>query len=119
MRILIADDMPKVRTALQLLLSQQPTLTVVGEITNPHDLLDRTQVLQPDILLLDWELAGFSTCELLPQLRRLCTQLYIVALSSQPEARDASLSAGVDAFISKGDAPEYVLDTLLTIALPK
>lgn len=116
MKIVIADDMPKVRTALQLLLSQQPVLSVVGQITTPLDLLAGLRIMHPDILLLDWEFAGEGTPRLVPQLRTICNSLHIVALSSQPEAREASLLAGADAFISKGDTPERVLDTLLAIA---
>jgi DNA-binding NarL/FixJ family response regulator len=116
MKIVIADDMPKVRTALQLLLSEQPFLTVVGQITNPLDLVDGLRTLHPDILLLDWEFAGAETPRLLPQLRTSCNSLHIVALSSQPEAREASFLAGADAFISKGDTPERVLATILAIA---
>jgi DNA-binding NarL/FixJ family response regulator len=117
MRIIIADDMPGVRGALQLLLAQQPALTVIGEITRPGDLVSEVQILRPDLLLLDWELAGQDTPHLLSQLRHLDCRLLIVALSSQPEAREAALEAGVDAFISKGDAPERVMDTLRTVTV--
>jgi DNA-binding NarL/FixJ family response regulator len=116
MRILIADDMPKVRTALQLLLREQAALEVVGAIARSADLMISVQILHPDLILLDWELAGESTHAILSELRRLEAVPSIVALSSQPEAREAALAAGVDAFISKSDPPEHLLSTLLTMA---
>jgi hypothetical protein len=33
----------------------------------------------------------------------------VIALSGRPEARQAALGAGADAFASKGDPPERVL----------
>ncbi len=119
MRIIIADDMPKVRGALQLLLGQQPNLSVIGEISRAAELVNRVQVLHPDLLLLDWELAGKDTPQLLAQLRHLDYRFFVIALSSQPEARDAALAAGADGFISKSETPEHVLDTLLGVAMRK
>lgn len=116
MRILIADDMPKVRTALQLLFQQQGRLNVVGAIARSADLVTSVKGLHPDPVLLDWELAGESTSAMLSELRRLEHPPSVVALSSEPEARDVALAAGVDAFISKSDPPEHILATVFTIA---
>jgi DNA-binding NarL/FixJ family response regulator len=116
MRILIADDMPKVRAALQLLLKQFTVLDVVGTISRFSALVGAVQVLHPDLILLDWELAGEFTYLLIADLQRLEYTPSIVALSSEPEARDAALAAGADAFISKSDPPEQVLTTLLAMA---
>ena len=119
MRIIIADDRSKVRGALQLLLGQQPALSVVGEIARPGEVVNSVQTLRPDLLLLDWELAGAETPQLLSQLRRLDYRLFVIALSSQPEAREAALAAGVDGFISKSEPPEQVLDTLFGVTSRK
>jgi DNA-binding NarL/FixJ family response regulator len=119
MRIIIADDMPKVRGALQLLLNQQPALSVIGEITRPSEVISGVRALHPDLLLLDWELAGKDTLRLLSELRSLDDRLLVIALSSQPEARDAALGAGADGFISKNETPERVLDTLFSVVTRK
>ena len=68
MRILLADDQPKVRFALRALLEQQPGLKVVGEAVNADDLVTQTQESCPDVLLLDWELPGLAANEFLPAL---------------------------------------------------
>ncbi len=39
MHIFLADDQAKVRSALRLLLEQEPGLSVVGEATETEDLL--------------------------------------------------------------------------------
>ena len=125
MRVLLADDQAKVRSALWLLLEQEPGLRVVGEAVEAEELLTRTEMVHPDLVLLDWELPDLragdpSTApglgsrrgggeDLLSSLRALHPHLRVIALSSQPEARQSALVAGVDAFVSKGDPPEQLL----------
>jgi DNA-binding NarL/FixJ family response regulator len=109
MRVLLADDQTKVRSALRLLLEQEPGLSVVGEAAEAEDLLAQVETTQPDLVLLDWELPGLRTDDRLSVLRALCPQLKVIALSGQPEARRAALSAGADAFVSKGEPPEQLL----------
>jgi DNA-binding response OmpR family regulator len=64
------------------------------------------------VVLLDWELPGLAIGEVIGQLRSLCPQTLIVALSSRLESRSAALGAGVDAFVSKSEAPERLLAVL-------
>jgi DNA-binding NarL/FixJ family response regulator len=118
MRVLLADDQTKVRSALRLLLEQEPGLSVVGEAVEAEDLLAQVEATQPDLVLLDWELPGLRTDDRLSVLRALCPQLKVIALSGQPEARRAALSAGADAFVSKGEPPERLLAAVEDCRLP-
>jgi DNA-binding NarL/FixJ family response regulator len=112
MHILIADDQPKIRAALHLLLQQQSDSIVIGEVGHARDLLAAAEALCPDVVLLDWEFDPDGTSHLLHALHRLDCHPLVVALSSRSEARESALGAGADAFISKGDPPEHVLRTL-------
>jgi len=109
MGVLLADDQSKVRSALRLLLEQQPGVSILGEAVDATSLVDWVKAACPDLVLLDWELPGLETDSLLPTLRQLCPHLAVVALSGRPEARRAALDAGADAFVSKGDPPERLL----------
>ena len=109
MRILIADDQPKVRFALRVLLERQPGLKVIGEAVDATDLLTQTETNQPDLVLLGWELPGLAEGNALLALRQVCTGLSVVVLSCRPEARRSALAAGADAFVSKADPPEKLL----------
>jgi DNA-binding NarL/FixJ family response regulator len=116
MRVLLADDQSKVRSALRLLLEQQPGLRVVSEAAGAEDMLAQVEATQPDLVLLDWELPGLRTDDRLSALRRLCPRLKVIALSGQLEARRAALTAGADGFVSKGDPPEQLLTTLRAVS---
>ena len=123
--VLLADDQSKVRSALRLLFQQQPDIHILGEAVDTTGLLDWAKVTCPDVVLLDWELPGLKAGDpstlrlcsgragsrqgLLPTLRELCPCLKVIALSGRPEARQAALDAGIDAFVSKGDPPERLL----------
>jgi len=115
MRILLVDDQSKVRSALRLLLEQQPDVHILGEAVDVTGLLDWVKATCPDLVLLDWELPGLEADGLLPTLREFCPRLMVIALSGRPEARRAALAAGVDAFVSKGDPPERLLKTLRAV----
>lgn len=109
MRILLADDQPRVRFALRTLLERQPDLEIVGEAGSGQDLRDQIEPAHPDLLLLDWELPGERALDILSALRMTYPALRVVALSGRSEARRAALQAGVDAFVSKADPPECLL----------
>jgi DNA-binding NarL/FixJ family response regulator len=109
MRILLADHRHKVRFALRALLEQQPDLKVVGEAADAEELLALTEETCPDLVLVDWELPGLTANDHLSALRRVCPDVFLLALSGRVKAREAALGAGADAFVSKGDPPERLL----------
>jgi len=112
MRILVADDRAQVRSALHLLLDSEPGMTVIEDIADADELFERVRKTCPDLVLIDWELPGLESSSLISALRSICPHLSVIALSGIPEAREAALAAHVDAFVSKGDPPERLLETV-------
>jgi DNA-binding NarL/FixJ family response regulator len=112
MRIILADDQAKVRSALRLLLEQEPGMDVVGEVAEAEALAIEVKDAHPDLVLLDWELPGLVANGRFIALCSYHPELKVIALSGRPEARRAALAAGADAFVSKGDPPERLLRTL-------
>jgi DNA-binding NarL/FixJ family response regulator len=98
-----------VRSALRILLEQGHGLQIVGEVGDAEGLLAQAKTTNPDLVLLDWELPGLQAAGSLPALRRLCPDLFVIALSGRPEARSAALAAQADSFVSKGEPPDRLL----------
>lgn len=111
-RVLLADDLAAVRSALALLLEQEIDLRVAGQASDAASLLQAVADEPPDVVLLDWELPGMPADQLVRELRRSHPPICIIALSSRLEAETAAMHAGVDAFINKGHPPENVLAAL-------
>jgi DNA-binding NarL/FixJ family response regulator len=112
MRVLIADAHPQVRWALRTVIREEPGLTVVAEVSDSEHLLDEIRAQHPNVILLEWELPGQPGEELLADLSALNHGSRVIVLSRRPEARQAALAAGAEAFISKADAPQQLLAAL-------
>ncbi len=111
-RVLIADDRFHVRSALRLLLRERLGVTVIDEAVTLEQALELASMEEPDLVLLDWELSAQGGVTALVGLRTARPGLAIIALSSRPEARRAALAAGADAFVSKGDPPEQLMNSV-------
>ena len=111
MRVMLADSHTRIRWALRTVIEEEPGFTLVGEVSQAQDLLLQARSLQPDLILLEWELPGRAN-GFLTELNALDPEPYVIVLSSQPEQREAALASGVEAFVSKADAPEQLLATL-------
>jgi DNA-binding NarL/FixJ family response regulator len=92
-----------------VLLEERSAFEVVGEAADVEDLLAQIEAACPDLVLLSWGLPGLAGADLLPALRSVCDDLYVIVLSGRPEARQAVLDAGANAFISKVEPPERLL----------
>lgn len=112
MRILVADDDIHVRSALRLLLEQEPDVQVVGESAAAEDLLTQLADSHAGVLLVDWELPGLRVNGLVTQLRASLPMVKLIALSGRPEHRVDAMRAGMHAFVCKGDTPEALLEAL-------
>jgi DNA-binding NarL/FixJ family response regulator len=114
MRVLIADNQPKVRLGLRTVLEQEQGMSIVGEASEAKLLLAQVEATCPDLVLLSWELPGLAVADPLSTLRRVCPDLCVIVLSGQPEAESAALAAGADAFVNKTDPPEQLLAVIAT-----
>ena len=115
-RIFVADAKPEERSALRLLLLDLE-MEVAGEAADWSTTLAQVPTCMIDMLLIDWDLLPSPPSPALDQLRKACPDALVIVLISHLDARQqAALSAGADAFISKGETPERVAERLRTVA---
>ena len=115
MRILLADDNPAMRSALALLLETRLNAQIVGESYSMENLLASLQLKHPDIVILDWELPGAPETDRVAVLHELLPALKVVIISSQPEIAQQSLAVHADAYISRSEPPEQMVQVLREI----
>lgn len=109
MRILLADDDPHVRSALRLLLENEPGVTIAGECPVADQLVEQVLATHACVVLIDWGLPHLRASGAVAQLRAAHPACQLLALSGRPEERADALRAGVVGFVCKGDAPESLL----------
>jgi len=115
-RVYLADAKPDERSALRLLLLDLK-MEVVGEAADWFTTLAQAPVSRTDMLLVDWDLLPIAPSAALEELRKACPAALVIVLISHLDARQqAALSAGADAFISKGETPERVAEHLRAVA---
>ena len=112
MRIILADHHEETLWALKTMLQEQPEFDLLGEAEDAAGLLKLSNNLNPDLVLVDCRLPGISIEDLISNLGALNPKPLVVAMSSELEYSRLALKAGADAFVSKGDHPEWLLKTL-------
>jgi DNA-binding NarL/FixJ family response regulator len=114
--VFLADARLDERSALRLLILDLK-MEVAGETADWPTTLNQAPVSHADMLLVDWDLLPESPTAALEKLREACPAALVIVLISHLDARQqAALSAGADAFISKGETPERVAERLRNVA---
>lgn len=112
MRILLAEHHSKLLSALRTLVTEKTDHVIAGEARNWAELLKQAKKTKPDLVLLDWELPDRPNNDLRAD---LCTSekgLRLIVLSTWAEVKEIALAAGADAFVSKSESPDKLLEVL-------
>ena len=112
MRIFLADHHPQALLALKMVLQERNTFELIGEASDAESLLAQAVTCSMDLALIDWELPGKSIDEVITLLHASTPKPIVVVMGSQPEYGRMLLQAGADAFVSKGDQPDWLIETL-------
>jgi DNA-binding NarL/FixJ family response regulator len=112
MRIILADHHPQALWALKTMLQERAEFEITGEATDADSLLDIAVAYPSDLALIDRELPGRPIEDLIADLHAFKPSPIVVLMSSEPEYGSMLLKAGADAFVSKGDRPEWLLESL-------
>jgi two-component system response regulator FimZ (fimbrial Z protein)/two-component system response regulator EvgA len=112
MRIILADHHTQACWALKTLLEEQPEFDLVGDADDANLLLELAKKHLPDVILVDCELPGIYIEDLISSLHALEPSPTVIVMSSEFENSRKLLKAGADAFVSKGDQPDWLLEIL-------
>lgn len=114
LRVLVAEDNDDLRSLLATIISAEPDLECVGTATDVDSVLASTVEQSADVLVLDLELQGRSSIDLLRTVRRNGSKMTIIVFSghSHPEMIRHTLAAGADAYVPKSGDYEMLLDAI-------
>ena len=112
--VVIVDDHPLFREALQQLLESDPNVRVVGVAGNGRDAIRLVKALRPDILLLDLvmpDTPGLATLRELSTLRLPMRTLLLTADVGNNDVVDA-LQLGARGILMKHSATEMLFESI-------
>ena len=113
-RILIADDHEMVRAGLRMLIEQEPHLHVVGEAGDVSTVVGLAASEQPDVVLLDLDMAGRDGLEVLPDLLSVARQARVLILTGlrDPEAHLDAVRRGALGVLLKDQAASVLIKAI-------
>jgi DNA-binding NarL/FixJ family response regulator len=114
LRVLVAEDNDDLRSLLVTLISAEPDLKCVGTANDVEAVLASTVEHDADVLVLDLELQGRSSIDLLKTVRKNGSKITIIVFSghSHPDMIRHTLAAGADAYVPKSGDYELLLDAI-------
>jgi DNA-binding NarL/FixJ family response regulator len=118
-RVLIADDQEIVRSGLQLILSAQPDIEVVGAAADGDRALKLALELKPDVCLFDIRMPGLDGIEATRRVLAALgssTAVVVITTFDHDEYVYAALKAGARGFLLKDAGPELLVHAIRAAA---
>ena len=101
-RVLLAEDHPGVAKAVCRVLALD--CNVVGRVADGSAVLEAAQRLQPDVIVIDFNLPTVNGLEACRQIRRVNPEAKVIIFSAMndPGVKQRSVDVGASAFVCKG-----------------
>ncbi len=105
-RVLLAEDHTIVRQGLRSILDGREGIQVVGEAKDGREAVEKTQELQPDIVLMDLSMPLLSGLEATRQIKSQCPQIEVLVLTMHADEEYVFqiLQAGASGYLLKQSA---------------
>ncbi|MFG2296157.1 response regulator [Streptomyces sp. NPDC048603] len=117
-RVLLADDQPLVRAALQMVITDTTDIEVVGEAGNGAEAVRLTEELAPEVVVMDIRMPGMDGIEATRLITTGAHSTHVVVLTTFDEDDHVygALRAGASGFLVKDMALDDILAAVRTVA---
>lgn len=115
--VIIADDHPLIRTALQFLLSASEEFQVVAEAKNGREAIEKATNQPADILLLDVIMPDRQVMEVVTTIQYLnpCMKIVMVSAHYDPLVFQTLVNAGIAGYLLKDEASDVLIPMLRAV----
>ncbi|NJO83971.1 MAG: response regulator transcription factor [Blastochloris sp.] len=111
-RVIIGEDHPFARQGLEMLLSADPYITIIGTSDSFVALLKHPGLTDCEVLLLDVGGMGDGPMVMVSQLLRAAPQLRIVIFATSVDMAPELLNVGAIGYVAKDDPVEYLITAI-------
>lgn len=120
-QVLIADDHAIFRAGLKQIIAMRADMVVADEAADGFEALKKIREKNFDIVVIDITMPGRNGLEILADIKAIKPKLPVLVLSMHPEEQYAlrALRTGAAGYVTKGSAPEELLEALEKISLGK
>lgn len=115
--VVLADDHEIVRNGIRLVLEAEGDIEVVAEAADAEDAARRVLAYRPAVLVLDLNMPGRASLEMIPEIRNASPETAILVLTMQKEpafAREA-LRSGASGFVVKHSAAAELVQAIRAV----
>jgi DNA-binding NarL/FixJ family response regulator len=118
LRVLVADDSPRLRRLLRDAIEEVEGVEVVAEAADGLEALNGVQAFAPGVVVLDLQMPVMGGLTALERLRATGERPRVIVLTNHADRayREACLTAGADHFFDKSAEIDRVLDVLRDLA---
>lgn len=102
-KLLIVDDHTVVRRGIEMIISTEPGLNVIGEAKDGQEAFDKVKELQPDIVLMDLNMPKLNGIEAIMRIKEGSPKTKVLVLTAylDSERVSAAMEAGADGYTLK------------------
>jgi DNA-binding NarL/FixJ family response regulator len=117
-RVLIADDHPVVRSGLSALLGTLEEFEVVGDAVDGDGAVRETQLLRPDVVLMDVRMPGTDGVEATRRIRTVAPETAVLILTMHDDDATVftAMRAGASGYLLKGAGQEEIAGAIRAVA---
>src|SRR5260221_12487056 len=116
--ILIADDHKLIRETWTYILNRDSRFKVVGSCSNSEDAVSMSEQLQPEIVLMDINMAPFSGIEATRRIREASPNSRIIGVTmhTQPTYAKKMLQLGASGYVTKNSSKEEMFNAIVEVS---
>jgi DNA-binding NarL/FixJ family response regulator len=116
-RLLVVDDFPMMRVGLACALRDDPEIEIVGDSGSALEAEELVRDLQPDVALLDLDLAGLGGMAGIERMRGEAPETRMLAMTASERAESLldALAAGAAGYLTKRASRDELRQAVITV----
>jgi DNA-binding NarL/FixJ family response regulator len=116
--ILIADDHKLIRETWTYILNRDSRFKVIGACANSEESVKMSEKLQPEIVLMDINMAPYSGIEATRRIREASPQSRIIGITmhTQPTYAKKMLQLGASGYVTKNSSKEEMFNAIIEVS---